>query len=1103
MGFKGSVESFSLGDVFQNLANNQQTGTLHVFIAGGPEKFVFFQNGQLRNLSHGLGKPLLSPDVFFARGFIDAAQLEQVRQRCQSTNEQPGAALLALNLIESKDFSAVLKLQIEEEVYDLFGWEKAAFEFNEGPAAETLFPPQPVEKPISMPISHLIMEAARRVDEWERLRKQIVSFKEIYCIEPAVLKAMEKGEMEADAVEKRVSSLIDGSRDIEDVILDSSLFKFEVLNAIAGFLQSSLIRPATVHELVQAEQDCARKELPRRRIKVLERILALGGENAQVRRELANALARDEQIDKACIHFTVLAEAELALKKEEAAMELYRRILVLAPKNVKAHEQLAIIYAKRALKREAFVHYRELYEIFRDQNHLPQARAAAAAAVECDPTHTDLRSSLIELLLADGQKDAAAQQLEAMGDQAVKMGNAKLAVDGYRRAMQYRPNNKGLKKKLADVMLTKEDRTARKRRAALALVFFIFCGLGVAGLALKEHLNSRAYGEAETKAAALVQSAARSESEGKFKEAKGLYEQAIECYRPAAELFSPVFNFQSKASAEIARLQTRVSEADSNRLKVHEELSHKADVALENGKSAMKARRISDAIVAFDVVIGNEAASEIALAEAKQGKDQAQQILTRLEQGKARLTRNPNQEFKNVDDEWQFWDKFCAEFRNFPEFKLSDIQWPLLVATNTDDVKVLLDGRLIGTVSIAASKESNTFRFTTAEPKKFEFKKNGFKSVILSTSDIRGPQFTLEMQREPALRVDVRPLLPADVSLAGQTTADDKSFYVGTSEGGLLRVGFDGQLLCEFKFPADLAALNKEVVGPITLVPRENKPPLVIYAVKAGHAFGLEPGERSFKLVWSAKNPNQGKDLSGTPSIVKTAIIGRSPMLALPQERKLSLLDCETGVQVSGAPFDFKDVLTSPAVALDQEAMIIAGCQDGKVRGFALRNQTIREWSPGIDAAAVRATPVFCDGDLLVAADDGRFYIFRGNRPTATSVPLDGSGPIIADPLALKKRAYFGSTVRHGFWCVDLLSMQRLWRLQQAIADVRFAAVAIDNQVYFIDDSGVLYALDAERGALRWSYQTEGKKAPVGPPWVNGKRLFIATKAGIILGFDE
>ena len=90
------------------------------------------------------------------------------------------------------------------------------------------------------------MEAARRVDEWDRLRTQISNFKEILVVDSATRDAIAGGQMEVDEIEERVISLIDGVREIEDLIQDSHLFRYEVLSALAGFLQSSMVRPSTL-----------------------------------------------------------------------------------------------------------------------------------------------------------------------------------------------------------------------------------------------------------------------------------------------------------------------------------------------------------------------------------------------------------------------------------------------------------------------------------------------------------------------------------------------------------------------------------------------------------------------------------------------------------------------------------------------------------------------------------------------------------------------------------------------------------------------------------------------------------------------------------------
>ena len=67
MAFKGNVDSFSLADVFQNLAMNSQTGTLRITPERNPnaeEKYVYFQDGRIRFLS---GRSLLFCMAFTSR----------------------------------------------------------------------------------------------------------------------------------------------------------------------------------------------------------------------------------------------------------------------------------------------------------------------------------------------------------------------------------------------------------------------------------------------------------------------------------------------------------------------------------------------------------------------------------------------------------------------------------------------------------------------------------------------------------------------------------------------------------------------------------------------------------------------------------------------------------------------------------------------------------------------------------------------------------------------------------------------------------------------------------------------------------------------------
>src|SRR5262249_31287461 len=149
------TDSFSLADVFQNLATNGQTGTLRVFGNGSDEKDVFFQSGQVRHLSRGSKSSLLPPDVFVARGLVARPQVEQAIDRQKETGATLETCLIKLEQITEEQPDQPTRHQIEEEIYDLFGWGRADFEFSDGESKNLTATGQfPATGP-ALPITHL------------------------------------------------------------------------------------------------------------------------------------------------------------------------------------------------------------------------------------------------------------------------------------------------------------------------------------------------------------------------------------------------------------------------------------------------------------------------------------------------------------------------------------------------------------------------------------------------------------------------------------------------------------------------------------------------------------------------------------------------------------------------------------------------------------------------------------------------------------------------------------------------------------------------------------------------------------------------------------
>ena len=131
MGFSGSLESINLADIFQNLAMNRQSGTLNVSDRDRT-KCIYFDGGEVRFLSHGKRKNILLGEMLIGRGLATRPQVDAALAEQKASNRLLGEVIVELGIVSRTDIDNLVRFQIEEEIYDLFGWEHASFEFVDG-----------------------------------------------------------------------------------------------------------------------------------------------------------------------------------------------------------------------------------------------------------------------------------------------------------------------------------------------------------------------------------------------------------------------------------------------------------------------------------------------------------------------------------------------------------------------------------------------------------------------------------------------------------------------------------------------------------------------------------------------------------------------------------------------------------------------------------------------------------------------------------------------------------------------------------------------------------------------------------------------------------
>jgi tetratricopeptide (TPR) repeat protein len=232
MAIKGSLKEASLPDVLQLLALGKKTGCLAV---SDRQNFgyIYFNEGRICYASIVNRRDRIG-DLLRKSQLVTNEQLDQaIRVQEVHRNRRLGDILIELGFVTMEQLERLLFLQIEEAVYHLFTWTQGTFNFEAG-----VRPEQQVFL-VSINPESLLLEGARRVDEWSQIEKKIPSFDLIFALDPA---HPPDDEVELSAAQHRILPLLDGTRDVRQVMDECALIEFEAAAALFGLITAGYVR---------------------------------------------------------------------------------------------------------------------------------------------------------------------------------------------------------------------------------------------------------------------------------------------------------------------------------------------------------------------------------------------------------------------------------------------------------------------------------------------------------------------------------------------------------------------------------------------------------------------------------------------------------------------------------------------------------------------------------------------------------------------------------------------------------------------------------------------------------------------------------------------
>lgn len=242
MSISGSLKTMLAGDLLQWCGSNLKTGTLR--LRNGPiEKQLFFNGGRL--FSSTSNSPRETLGQFLIRsGKITEEELFRALIH-QDRHKLPlGQILIKEDLLSENELKDLLRLKTEETIYDCFLWSDGEFIFEDGVLPEDI--------PVSLPLdlTGVILEGARRTDEWRRIREVFPSRFTSFTVNTSTVSEAK----DRSGEDLRILEWIDQGKNLVEIALEMHAVDFYAASRLLELYQRGLVSVANVPEELPFEQ---------------------------------------------------------------------------------------------------------------------------------------------------------------------------------------------------------------------------------------------------------------------------------------------------------------------------------------------------------------------------------------------------------------------------------------------------------------------------------------------------------------------------------------------------------------------------------------------------------------------------------------------------------------------------------------------------------------------------------------------------------------------------------------------------------------------------------------------------------------------------------
>jgi hypothetical protein len=219
-----------LEDIFQWLAVGKKTGILELkgFLH---TKRVSFHEGRITGVWSSDPREYLG-QYLLAFNRITEDQLREALATQEDENQLLGRILVSRQLITEAEVRRIVQLKVEESIYDAFLWEIGNFEFHDGA------PPPLKSVLLHLDVTGIVLEGARRVDEWKRIKKVVKGGDAVLdAISETIAEMLPLAAEDADILAR-----LDGTKTVDQLVIEMRATDFKVNKLLFDLHEKGMVR---------------------------------------------------------------------------------------------------------------------------------------------------------------------------------------------------------------------------------------------------------------------------------------------------------------------------------------------------------------------------------------------------------------------------------------------------------------------------------------------------------------------------------------------------------------------------------------------------------------------------------------------------------------------------------------------------------------------------------------------------------------------------------------------------------------------------------------------------------------------------------------------